>query len=204
VETSVHDRVHLVEQRFRRLLIAQFALVALGAIALAVLGFSISKKATEFRELKASAATAKSDLTTIKDQTRESQAALVKIKAEYATLKANTEKLYAVNVTPANQVYAVKASAKATGRKTSSGKPLYDFSAYVDAPSDVIADIASVTYGFDHPTMRKPVQTETDRSDRFRVGYMGWGCLQEVKVTVKLTDGNVHSFDFDMCKSIGW
>jgi len=186
------------------LLIAQFALVGLGALALAVLGYSISKKATEFRELKASAVAAKSELATIKDQTVESQAALAKIKAEYTTLKANTEKLYAVNVTPANQVYAVKASAKATGRKTSGGQPLYDFSAYIDAPPDVLADIASVTYGFHHPTMRKPVRTETNRADRFRVGYMGWGCLEEVKVTVKLTDGNTHSFDFNMCTSIGW
>ncbi len=204
MENSIEGRVHLVEQRFRRLLFVQVALVLLGAVALVFLGYSISAKATEYRQLKVTATTAERDLAGIKEQTAEGRAALAKIEAEYATLKANTEKLYAVNVMPSNQVYAVKASAKATGRKTARGKPLYDFSAYIDAPTEVLDEIANVTYTFKDATFAQPNQTRTNAEDFFRVSYNGWGCLPSVGVAVLLKNGTKHSFNFDMCRSIGW
>lgn len=127
---------------------------------------------------------------------------LAEIKKEYRTLKASTENLYSVKVTPDNGVYEMRATAMATGNQSASG-PEYKFSIYVNSTPDVIDAIREVEYQFDHPTFSQQKQTASDKNDAFAVRYVGWGCLTRVGITVRLQDGVEHAFDFNMCKSLG-
>jgi hypothetical protein len=107
-------------------------------------------------------------------------------------------------VTSQNQVFQLKVSAIAlTGQKTPDGKPVYRFSAYVDAPPDTLQNITKVTYDFSHPTFLKPHREETNRENKFQTQYIGWGCLTEVDVTMYFKDGTTQSIPFDMCKALG-
>ncbi|MGE0449897.1 MAG: pYEATS domain-containing protein [Vicinamibacterales bacterium] len=82
--------------------------------------------------------------------------------------------------------------------------PAYNFSAWVEGPEDVLAQIESVQYEFNHPTFQQKVQVGRERSRGFRVGYTGWGCLSSVAVSVKLRDATVPMphIDFNMCDAI--
>jgi cell division protein FtsB len=131
----------------------------------------------------------------------ELQRELAAKKAEFDALKANVEGLYAVHVTDANQVFEVKATAEATGRQTSNGSE-YLFAAFINAPPETLASIREVEYRFEHPTFRKPVQVANDRATAFRVEYSGWGCLEDVGVTIRLRDDSSQDMRFDMCKSL--
>lgn len=128
---------------------------------------------------------------------------IAQLQASYAALKQNAEKLYAVRVTPANQVYEVKATAQATGRALGSGRPEYDFSIFINSTSEVLSSIQRVTYRLDHPTFRQKDYVSADPRSLFTVRYRGWGCLSSVEVTVLLQSGDSHTVDFDMCRSLG-
>jgi hypothetical protein len=123
--------------------------------------------------------------------------------AQYEKLKANTEELYAVRVTPSQQVYQVKATAIATGRTLANGLPEYRFSLLINTPPATLNEIAKVTYRMNHPSFKRPINEVTDAASRFAYTYTGWGCLNSVKVTVQLKSGVTHDFDFDMCRSLG-
>lgn len=127
---------------------------------------------------------------------------IAEIKKEYKTLKSSTENLYSVKVTPDNGVYEMQATAWATGRQTGSG-PEYKFSIMVNSTPAVLNAIREVEYRFDHPTFNQKVQVASNKDDGFAVRYVGWGCLNRVGITVRLQDGVEHTFDFNMCKSLG-
>ena len=121
---------------------------------------------------------------------------------EYNELRKNVEKLYSVKVTPQNEVYELKAIAKATGKNTTHG-PEYNFTIYINSPPELLNNIKKVTYDFNHPTFKDPHREVSDPKTRFACFYVGWGCLDSVVVKVFLKDNTEHSIDFDMCKSLG-
>lgn len=122
---------------------------------------------------------------------------------EFDQLKINVEKLYSVRVTPANEVYELKATAKAIGLKSASGMPIYDFTIYVNAAPDVLNKIHKVIYTFDHPTFHDKHHVAESAKSHFQTGYQGWGCLTQVGVEIELVGGNKTHLDFNMCKSLG-
>jgi hypothetical protein len=121
---------------------------------------------------------------------------------KYKELKANTEKLYSVIVTPENNVYEIKASAQATG-KGSPGSPEYKFSIFINSTSAVLDTIKQVQYDFLHPTFTNKHVVAENAKDQFSSSYIGWGCLTSVDVTVTLKDGTSKMLDFNMCRSLG-
>lgn len=97
----------------------------------------------------------------------------------------------------------IKPMAKAVAnRKVKSDTPLYDFTLWLDIPSNRKKEVASVDYEFDHPTFRQKKQSSSNPKDGFRVGYLGWGCLRSVLVSVHLKDGTTGAIDFDMCEAV--
>lgn len=130
-------------------------------------------------------------------------ARIAEAKAAFETLKKSTEALYSVRVTPSNQVYELKATAIATGRKLSLGRPEYHFKLLINSPKETLSDISRVTYRMEHQTFKQRDYVSEDPSTQFAAGYVGWGCLSSVKVLVQLKDGTTQDFDFDMCKSLG-
>jgi cell division protein FtsB len=129
---------------------------------------------------------------------------IAKLDAAYQILKTNVEQLYSVRVTPSNQVYELRATAKATGRNGPDG-PQYNFTIFVNADQETLNSISYVEYHFNHPTFNKPVVRASDPQNRFATSYLGWGCLtsKSMSVTVFLKEGTLHTFPFDMCKSLG-
>jgi hypothetical protein len=99
----------------------------------------------------------------------------------------------------------LRAQSRSTGREISGTElPAYAFTVWADGPADVLAEIESIQYEFNHPTFRQKLQVGRNRSTGFRVGYTGWGCLSSVVVTFKLRDTSVTPphVDFDMCAAI--
>ena len=128
---------------------------------------------------------------------------VAELQQQYQTLKTNTEKLYAVRVTPDDKVYELKATAQANGQKTADGRPVYNFSVYVNSPATTLTSIREVRYHFEHDSFRNKDFRAADRSDKFAARYAGWGCLDSVGVRVIMSDGAEHEFDFNMCRSLG-
>lgn len=123
--------------------------------------------------------------------------------AAFDTLRTSTESLYAVRVTPFNQVYELRATAIATGRTLSGGDPEYRFSIFINSPRQTLDTIERVTYHMEHSTFKQKDYASSDPASRFAAGYTGWGCLSSVKVVVLLKSGVAQQQDFNMCRSLG-
>ncbi|ASS48211.1 MAG: hypothetical protein A3D31_18840 [Candidatus Fluviicola riflensis] len=70
---------------------------------------------------------------------------------------------------------------------------------------DQISDrITKVVYDRNHDSFKQPYLTSTDAANDFRAEYTGWGCLQNVIVTIYFDDGSEQTFELDMCAYLGW
>ena len=99
----------------------------------------------------------------------------------------------------------VRADRQETGRQIAGTElPSYRFTTWVEGPPEVMQEIESVEYEFNHPTFKDKVQIGRERTNGFRVGYTGWGCLSIVTVTFKLRNAGDEPphLDFDMCELI--
>jgi hypothetical protein len=179
---------------------ASLTLVLLGA---GFMAFSVYYGASRLAPLEAELAAKRAEIAQLEQDVDARRTTIAELQRTYDTLKANTEALYSVRVTPSNRVYEVKAVAIATGQVLADGKPTYRFNLLINSPVEVLEEIGHVTYRMDHPTFRQREYVSEDRAKRFAAGYTGWGCLTRVGVTVSLASGEKHDFDFDMCRSLG-
>lgn len=191
--------LELAFTKLRRDSQVSLALVVIGALFL--LG-SVYYAATRLRPLENEISEKKAQAEQLATEEAAAKRRIAALQQDYATLKANAEKLYAVKVTPENQVYELKAAAQATGQ-TRGRQPQYQFAIYVNSSARTLESIRSVEYRFDHPSFDQQQLVTDDAGNRFKVGYLGWGCLNRVGVTVALKDGTTHKFDFNMCRSLG-
>lgn len=180
--------------------ITSLSLVALGATLLA---FSLYYSASRLTPLEREIAEKKQRIAELAAEEEKQRERVSEAKKAFETLRESTEALYAVRVTPSNQVYELKATAIATGRKLSLGRPEYQFKLLINSSKETLANIARVTYRMEHETFKRKDYVSEDPSTQFASGYVGWGCLTSVKVIVQLKSGNAQNFDFDMCKSLG-
>jgi cell division protein FtsB len=105
-------------------------------------------------------------------------------------------------LTPLFAVVKPRASAEPLGTKNSAGQAESQYSVWIDVPADRASEIRSVSYEFNHPTFTDKIQTSSDASNGFRVGYQGWGCLALVAITLNLTDGTTQPISFDQCAGL--
>jgi hypothetical protein len=175
-------------------------LVLVGAVFLA---FSVYYSASQLTPLEGEVAAKKKQIADLAAEEMKQRARLADAQRELESLKASTEALYAVRVTPSNQVYEVKATAKATGRQLSLGRTEYEFKLLINSPADTLASIARVKYQMEHETFKQRDYVSEDAVNQFAASYVGWGCLSTVKVAVQLKTGETQNFDFNMCRSLG-
>lgn len=83
-------------------------------------------------------------------------------------------------------------------------KELYLFSIWVSSDPDVMEEIESVHYVFNHGSFEIKGRTGTDLSDGFKVSYQGWGCLTLVEIIIRYKNNAEEDLFFNMCESIGW
>jgi len=193
-------QIEEVFQELKRSSRVSISLVLVGVVFL--LG-SVYYSATRLRPLEDEIKKKHQEITILQRQEELQRKKVDEKRKEFELLRANVEKLYSVRVTPANEVYELKATAKATGLKTADGKPIYNFIIYVNAAPDVLKKIHKVVYTFDHPTFIDKKKVAERAKSHFQTGYTGWGCLTQVGVEIELEGGNKTHLDFDMCKSLG-
>lgn len=193
------EQIDQIFSELRRSSRVSIALVLLGVMFLAG---SVLYSVTRLRPLERQVNEKQAEIAKLVREEKELRDKVDTASREYATLRENIEKLYAVRVTPTNQVYELKATTRATGRHLGSG-PEYVFTIFVNSPAEVLQKIKRVYYRFGHPTFRDPVQTAENPKDRFSTSYVGWGCLTRVGVRVELVDGTIQEIDFNMCRSLG-
>jgi MinD-like ATPase involved in chromosome partitioning or flagellar assembly len=85
--------------------------------------------------------------------------------------------------------------------RTASNKALYDFKIWIEGPADAVDRIESVNYFFDHPSFSTKHLISTVGPD-FTQGYIGWGCLSNVSVTILWKSGSTSSLPFDQCAAL--
>ncbi len=175
-------------------------LVVLGA---SFLAFSVYYSASRLTPLENEISAKRAAIEELKSKEAFLKSSIGKLQASYDKLRSNTESLYSVKVTPTQQVYEVKATARATGMRYSNGLPEYTFSLFINSSPATLADIKSVTYRMDHPTFKQKDYVSTDENSQFSASYKGWGCLTSVEVTVLLKSGASQKLNFNMCRSLG-
>jgi septal ring factor EnvC (AmiA/AmiB activator) len=106
------------------------------------------------------------------------------------------------NILPISKSLKPSAACEDTRSKGSDNLERYRYTVWVEGPADLLGKIAEVTYLFDHPTFQNKLLRSSNREDRFKVGYIGWGCLDSVIVTYILQDGSRSPVDFNMCSAL--
>src|SRR5262245_23664279 len=106
------------------------------------------------------------------------------------------------SLTPLFAVVQPRATAQPLDTKNSARQAEFQYSLSVDVPPDRVPEIASVSYEFNHPTFSEKIQTSSDASNGFRIGYRGWGCLSLVVITLNLKDGKKQPVNFDQCAGL--
>jgi hypothetical protein len=192
-----------IEEVFKELKRSSRVSITLVLVGVVFLLGSVYYSATRLRPLEDEIKKKRQEIISLQGQEEIQRKKVDEKRKEFEQLRANVEKLYSVRVTPSNDVYELKATAKATGRKLTSGEPIYDFNIYINAAPDVLNKIQRVVYTFDHPTFDNKQKVAESVKSHFQTGYTGWGCLTRVDVKVELKGGNKTHLDFDMCKSLG-
>jgi Uri superfamily endonuclease len=85
-----------------------------------------------------------------------------------------------------------------TDRKTPDGKPLFDFSVWLEMPPLTASAVREVTYTFRHPSFSAPLYSN-DAASGFRIRYFGWGCVESVDATLTLKEGSRLTKSFNQC-----
>lgn len=196
IEEEIRSSLTSLHQQSR----VSLALVVLGA---AFLAFSLFYSASRLTPLENEINAKRREIAKLSTEETAMRKKLAEAQAAFETLRANTESLYSVRVTPSNQVYELKATAIATGRILPQGRPEYRFSMLINSPKETLATIKRVTYRMEHETFKQREYVSTDAAAQFESGYVGWGCLKNVKVIVLLKTGTSQEFDFNMCRSLG-
>lgn len=197
------NQIEEIFEVFKELKHSSRVSITLIAVGILFLLGSVFYSATRLRPLEDEIKTKLQEIVMLKSQEDVLNKKIVEKQKEFEQLKTNVEKLYSVRVTPTNEVYELKATAKATGRKLSNDLTEYEFKIYVNTAPEVLKTIRRVVYTFNHPTFKEKQQVADNANSRFETGYRGWGCLTKVGIEVELKSGTKTQLDFDMCKSLG-
>ena len=197
------DSVEPIEQSLRALRrhsLLSLAVVLAGA---AFLAYSVYYSASRLRPLEQEVAKRTAELTSVSGQIEAKRRELAALQAKYDGLQAGIKDLGSgVHITPAQEVYEVRAFAQPLLAKTGGGDR-YRFTVYVNAAPAVSNDIASVRYHIDHPSFTIQDYVATDPGAKFARSYVGWGCLDSVQVYIKTKAGQEREIEFNMCASLG-
>jgi len=96
-----------------------------------------------------------------------------------------------------------KAIAVPTDQTTVAGGetlPLFNFIVWLNMPYARKADIQEVRYEFPDPSFLDKEQISSEASNGFAVGYVGWGLLNSVPITIVSNDASAENgtIDFPM------
>lgn len=79
---------------------------------------------------------------------------------------------------------------------------MFNYSLWLEVPKDREQELRRVSYYFNHPSYTQPTMHSSNHDDGFAVHYYGWGCLDNVIITLSLADRSERKVDFDMCAAV--
>lgn len=82
------------------------------------------------------------------------------------------------------------------------GNILYRFEVWLEAPSNTLKAIKSVSYVYDAPSATPPSRNSDLSSRGFRVRFGGKSCAQEITVTLTMSDGRSRRAVVDGCRAL--
>lgn len=82
------------------------------------------------------------------------------------------------------------------------GNILYRFEVWLDAPSDTLSAIKSVSYEYDAPSATPPSRDSDLSKGGFRVRFGGLSCAQKVTVILTMIDGRSRRAVVDGCRAL--
>ena len=82
------------------------------------------------------------------------------------------------------------------------GNILYRFEVWLDAPSNMLGAIKSVSYVYDAPSATPPSRNSDLSDGGFRVRFGGKSCAQKVTVTLTMSDGRSRRAVVDGCRAL--
>ncbi|MDH3845599.1 MAG: hypothetical protein OES69_16795 [Myxococcales bacterium] len=81
-------------------------------------------------------------------------------------------------------------------------RPRFNFLIWLDLPYARKADIKEVRYEFLDPSFLEKKRVSSEPSSGFAVGYLGWGAMTRVPITVVPKEGEEFIIDFPMHESM--
>ncbi len=142
----------------------------------------------------------------LEDAVSYSQARQAKLKSDSTE---NAEQIKAYNqIIKKAGIYSNESKFHPGATKTTTGKShlrteQFDFEVFINGDIQDLNDIKSVTYNFNSETLKQQIVTSTDPSSKFKVGYLGWGCLSLINITINLKNGTSQQLIFNMCEALG-
>jgi hypothetical protein len=180
----------------------------MGAIILfATLGFS----AWNLQHLQTTQRQLEQEVAELEEKSSIKQAEITSLDTQISVLREQKKNLladYRIEVpsagktTPIEFAVTPRADAVHTGEYFNDGKPKRYYSLWLDIPASRKDEIESVGYFFNHPSFRDKHMTGDPATPGFKVGYIGWGCMKRLVITLKLKNGQRKELDFNMCESI--
>ena len=82
------------------------------------------------------------------------------------------------------------------------GNILYRFELWLEAPSNMLSAIKSVSYVYDAPSATPPSRDSDRSSGGFRVRFGSMACAQKVTVTLTMSDGRSRRAVVDGCEAL--
>ena len=83
-------------------------------------------------------------------------------------------------------------------------KGRYYFRIQLRGIENIKESIVKVVYDRNHPSFDQRYVTTFDKDNNFQGGYEGWGCLQNLGITIYFNNNTKKTFYIDMCKKLGW
>jgi len=92
-----------------------------------------------------------------------------------------------------------------TGQKAANGNPFYDVRFWITSSPKALESVDAVRYYFNHPSFVPKTKVGSSAPNGFEIRYRGWGCIDEVGVTVVLkgTGEDVTLPPFRFCDKWG-
>jgi hypothetical protein len=82
------------------------------------------------------------------------------------------------------------------------GNILYRFEVWLDAPSNVIGAIKTVSYEYDAPSATPKTRESVSSKGGFRARFGALACAKEITITVTMADGRTRRVGADGCQAL--
>lgn len=169
------------------------------------LNSQIAEKTTSINDLKEKAEAAQSRLESKQKEIAEIERRLAQLKAEKERIELNNKELSsekeALNsfLEKSYGDKETKITPKATSVKDGQ---YYDFTIWLEMTDAELRKIQKVTYYYNHPSFKRPKVEVTNMAGGFRTEYKGWGCLENMPITITYRGGKEENIIFRMCEYI--